>query len=201
MVDQRPVEHQVTSIDPKTRVTPTAPEQGTNTRNDDDDDDDDGSDSDQGEDDTDVERQETFRPHVLPKWIRGSNYVPNIGSTCRDYCARERNFLSWARLSIILAVISAAMLLRFQLGQQTNVPGYQIASEVPLGILFFVASFNCMMTGVIGHFTYDRQMRRRAGFVQSGRPTQIILWSVGLLTMATCILLLSSSNLSADLAS
>ncbi|ORY74286.1 hypothetical protein BCR35DRAFT_306737 [Leucosporidium creatinivorum] len=131
----------------------------------------------------------------LPSGLFGSSLlVENRGSTARDYLARERNWLSWVKLSTTLAVISAAMLLRFQFGEQIKVPGYEVASEIPLGILFSIAAGASLLVGVGGHFSYDQLMRRQAGFVYSGKPTQIVVWSICGLTIAACVLLLVAGD-------
>lgn len=131
--------------------------------------------------------------------------------------ARERNWLTWVRLSVTLSVISAALFLRFQFGATLGkIPKFELEAEMPvrpcsawlfpwplrpltflripsssqLGILFFVAAGACLGVGVVTHFTYDRLMRQRTGFVHSGRGTQIVVWGVCGLTIAACILLL-----------
>ena len=59
-----------------------------------------------------------------------------------------------------------------------------------LGVLFFVAAGASLVVGVGGHFSHDRKMRGHSGFVYSGRGTQLVVWSIGGLTVATCILLI-----------
>lgn len=49
-----------------------------------------------------------------------------------DRVARERNFLSWIKLTIYLVAIFSALLLRFQLGQATNDPRFQLDAETPV---------------------------------------------------------------------
>lgn len=169
---------------------------------------------------------------------RSEDLQPLFARAARDYLARERNWLSWVKLSTTLSVISAAMLLRFQFGEQIKVPGYEVASEIPvsdcvpslshavpsfrrypslssrrssltllsplpsfplsphpqLGILFSIAAGASLLVGVGGHFSYDQLMRRQAGFVYSGKPTQIVVWSICGLTIAACVLLLVAGD-------
>lgn len=46
--------------------------------------------------------------------------------------ARERNFLSWIKLSSTLAVLSAALLIRFQFGSQVQLPEWEEKAQVPV---------------------------------------------------------------------
>lgn len=63
-----------------------------------------------------------------------------------------------------------------------------------LGILFSVAAGASLICGVGGHFSYDQLMRRQAGFIYSGKPTQIVVWCICGLTIAACVLLLVAGD-------
>lgn len=67
-------------------------------------------------------------------------------------------------------------------------------SHLQLGVLFSVAAGASLIVGVGGHFSYDQLMRRQAGFVYSGKPTQIVVWCICGLTIAACVLLLVAGD-------
>ncbi|GAA5916960.1 DUF202 domain-containing protein [Sporobolomyces salmoneus] len=127
-------------------------------------------------------------------WPEGKWYkplrIPNEGSTARDFLARERNFLSWVKLTIYLIAIFAALLLRFQLGQDGRVPHFQHNAETPLGVLFFVASLGTAAIGTSSYFGVTRSYFQRKGFAYAGKIGDVLLVGIGLLTISTCILLL-----------
>ncbi|BGP23205.1 DUF202 domain protein [Rhodotorula toruloides] len=136
-----------------------------------------------------IESQER-RPFSEKLW--GRIIIPNDGSTARDYLARERNFLSWIKLSSTLAVLSAALLIRFQFGSQVQLPDWEEKAQVPLGILFFIA---CMASLVIGTITFYRSQSGYAqlkAFVYAGKFTDLLIVGLGLLTLTACILLLAA---------
>lgn len=59
-----------------------------------------------------------------------------------------------------------------------------------LGALFFIASAASLAVGAGGPMTYDRLMRRRTGFIYSGKTTQFVVWGICGLTISACVLLL-----------
>ena len=131
----------------------------------------------------------------------------------RNVSARERNFLSWIKLTLYLIAIFAALLLRFQLGQTANVPRFQLNAETPvstlsnhrneggaeliirtklsqLGILFFVASLGTVSIGTSSYFGVTKSYFQKKGFAYAGRVGDALMIAIGLLTISTCILLL-----------
>jgi len=65
-----------------------------------------------------------------------------------DRVARERNFLSWIKLTIYLVAIFSALLLRFQLGQATNVPRFQLDAETPVSPSSSQLSYKLTFRGI-----------------------------------------------------
>ncbi|GAA6007002.1 hypothetical protein JCM11491_001473 [Sporobolomyces phaffii] len=122
-------------------------------------------------------------------WPEGGWHRPlviaNEGST-----ARERNFLSWIKLTLYLIAIFAALLLRFQLGQTAPVPHFQLNAETPLGVLFFVASLGAVGIGTSSYFGVTKSYFQKKGFAYAGRVGEALMLAIGLLTICTCILLL-----------
>lgn len=48
--------------------------------------------------------------------------------------------------------------------------------------------------GLTGRSSFQTAMRRREGFIYSGPITQVLVWGIGGLTLAACILLLIADD-------
>ncbi|CEQ42192.1 SPOSA6832_03970 [Sporobolomyces salmonicolor] len=121
-----------------------------------------------------------------PNGVWGSSIlIPNEGST-----ARERTFLSWIKLTIILLAIFSALLIRFQFGQDIRLPQYELDAQVPLGVLFFACAIASLVIGTSGFFNISAAYLQRKGFAYAGKVADAIVLGIGLLTIAACILLL-----------
>ncbi|BGP14352.1 hypothetical protein JCM10213v2_002299 [Rhodosporidiobolus nylandii] len=120
--------------------------------------------------------------------------MPNEGSTARDFLARERNFLSWIKLATTLAIISAALLIRFQFGKEISMPQWEIDAEVPLGCLFFAATLASLAVGTHGFYASASGYLARKAFVYGGIVVDGLVVGIGLLTIAACVLLLAADH-------
>ncbi|SCZ93086.1 BZ3500_MvSof-1268-A1-R1_Chr6-2g08452 [Microbotryum saponariae] len=143
----------------------------------------------------DEEEDEDHRARYLcgvDAYYGGTRLIPNEGSTARDYLARERNFLSWIKLSSVLSIISAAILLHLSLGGVKEVPQFALNAAVPLSILFFIAAFSSLFVGIHDTLSVDDKYRRRTGFVYAGRASTLTTWAICGLALASCIILVIS---------
>ncbi|GAA5881643.1 hypothetical protein JCM1840_004229 [Sporobolomyces johnsonii] len=121
-----------------------------------------------------------------PNGVWGSSVlIPNEGST-----ARERTFLSWIKLTVILLAISSALLIRFQFGQGIQLPQYELDAQVPLGVLFFACAVASLAVGTSGFYSLSAAFFRRKGFAYAGKVADAIVLGIGLVIIAACILLL-----------
>ncbi|GAA6055367.1 hypothetical protein JCM3770_001074 [Rhodotorula araucariae] len=120
----------------------------------------------------------------------GSTLVPNAGSTARDYCARERNFLSMIKLTTTLALVAASLLIRFQFGEQIDMPNFEKHAQTPLGVLFFVACLATLASGTFSFYSVSAGYEHRQAFVYSGRINDVLLVSLTILVFSTCVVLL-----------
>ncbi|BGP54190.1 hypothetical protein JCM8202_001324 [Rhodotorula sphaerocarpa] len=123
----------------------------------------------------------------------GSSLIENNGSTARDYLARERNFLSWTKLTVSLAVISAALLVRFQYGVGA-LPAWEQRAQEPLGILFFIASLGSLASAAATFYRSQSGYARHKAFVYAGRATDVLMFGIAVLTLTTCIILLAADR-------
>ncbi|GAA5934904.1 DUF202 domain-containing protein [Sporobolomyces koalae] len=119
--------------------------------------------------------------------------IANEGSTARDFLARERNFLSWVKVTLYLLVISAALLLRFQLGREGSIPQVELNADTPLGVLFFVAALCTIAIGTSGYFGVTKSYFQKKGFAYAGRIGEAVIAGIGLLIVTTCIILLAAN--------
>ncbi|GAA5859985.1 hypothetical protein JCM8547_003045 [Rhodosporidiobolus lusitaniae] len=161
-------------------------------------------------------------PHTArdtPASIHGTKLILNEGSTARDYLARERNFLSWIKLTATLAIISASLLIRFRFGHgqdEEERPRWEVDAEIPvhpcsssparvaaylqrgrdaqLGILFFAACVASLVIGTHSFYSSHSAYRKRKAFVYAGRAVDALVVGIGLLTVTACVLLLAADG-------
>ncbi|BGP38397.1 hypothetical protein JCM10450v2_002342 [Rhodotorula kratochvilovae] len=131
---------------------------------------------------------EDERAPVQKLW--GSTLVLNVGSTARDYCARERNFLSMVKMTVTLALVAAALLIRFQFGEEIDMPVFEKHAQTPLGILFFVACLATLAVGTFSFYSVSAGYEHRQAFVYSGTINDALLVSLTALVFTTCVVLL-----------
>lgn len=95
-------------------------------------------------------------------------------SSARDFLARERNFFSWLRLSCLLAILSASLILQLQLPDSVHSSSHPrrrhshtpvdwenlpLASKAFAGI-FFVLSLLALATGLADYLSAERQLEK-----------------------------------------
>jgi uncharacterized membrane protein YidH (DUF202 family) len=114
----------------------------------------------------------------------------NVSSDARDHCANERTFLSWLRLSVYMAIVSVAIFVNFHLKKQPTPFERQLSH--PLGIIFWILSLACLVTGLGVYMRTVTKYARRAALVQTGLKTQVIFTMVSLAIIAACALFLGA---------
>ncbi|KAM3508615.1 hypothetical protein MY10362_001074 [Beauveria mimosiformis] len=154
------------------------------------------------------------------RWpILGALLFDNESSDARDHCANERTFLSYLRLSVLMAIVSVAMTLSFHLKHQPTKLERQVAK--PLGAIFWVLA---VLTLTVGIANYIRNVRpvpcntfarlppreadqpwrqigtvnlysKRAAIVQSGWRTQTVLGFLSACIFGTCLVLLVTNTM------
>ena len=94
--------------------------------------------------------------------------IQNHGSTARDYCMLERNFLSHAKLGLLLMLLSSSVLLK------ARIPGPDLPKDHPnhgLGIpLASIETAAALILIGAGCWEYDsgiRDLRARRAFLLS----------------------------------
>ncbi|ATY64087.1 hypothetical protein A9K55_004549 [Cordyceps militaris] len=123
------------------------------------------------------------------RWpILGALLFDNESSDARDHCANERTFLSYLRLSVLMAIVSMAMTLSFHLKQQPTMLEKQIAK--PLGAIFWLLAVLILTVGISNYIRTVNLYSKRAAIVQSGWRTQTVLGFLSACIFGTCIVLL-----------
>ncbi|RPA75453.1 hypothetical protein BJ508DRAFT_230110 [Ascobolus immersus RN42] len=115
----------------------------------------------------------------------------NAGSTARDGCATERNFLSWLRLAIFLDVLGVAVMLSFHFKQEPTEVERRMA--FPLGMIFWVLSFLSILAAAAQYFTNVMGYARQKASLGRGRlvkAIRVVLSLVVVCVFGTCITLL-----------
>lgn len=118
-----------------------------------------------------LDRSSSAHPVLTPPFL-GPLLFPNESSDARDHCANERTFLSWLRLSVYMAVVSAAIMISFHLKSQPTAVERRLA--LPVGLLFWILSVACLGNGLANYIKTVKKYGRRQALVQSGWKTQIV---------------------------
>ncbi|KAG1808662.1 uncharacterized protein BJ212DRAFT_1484914 [Suillus subaureus] len=119
-----------------------------------------------------------------------------VGSTVRDFCMLERNFLSHIKLVLLLLLMFASALLEIRLpgppgtGQSESLGSFSL----PLAILQFIAALLTIAAAFWEYHTgLDDLMKVRAFFVVH-RIHHIIMAAVTFIIVATCIIYVVKSS-------
>jgi hypothetical protein len=100
-----------------------------------------------------------------------STLLENQGSTARDHCMLERNFLSHAKLALLLVLLASSVLLRARLPGPDRPKEHEDHPNYGFGIP--LASIQCAAALVVigaGYWEYESGMRDlhvRRGFLLS----------------------------------
>jgi uncharacterized membrane protein YidH (DUF202 family) len=62
----------------------------------------------------------------------------------------------------------------------------------PLGIIFWILSLTCLVSGFANYSRTVKLYARKAALVQSGWKTQVVFTVVGIVILGSCILFLST---------
>ncbi|PYH49522.1 DUF202 domain-containing protein [Aspergillus saccharolyticus JOP 1030-1] len=135
--------------------------------------------------------QPPTNPHIFlaRPWF-GALLFENVTSDARDHCANERTFLSWLRLAMYLGVVAIAIIISFHF--QTPPTGLERRMALPLGIVFWLLSLTCLVTGFANYIRTVRKYSQQAALVQSGWKTQVMFTVVGTVILASCVLFLAT---------
>lgn len=134
---------------------------------------------------------QTAGPIVLSRPLSGALLFENTTSDARDHCANERTFLSWLRLSIYLSVVSSAVLISFHLTSRPS--KLERAIALPIGIVFWVLSLVCLVSGFSTYVRTVTKYSRKAALVQSGWKTQVVFTIMATVIIGCCVLFLSTN--------
>ncbi|KAM3538374.1 hypothetical protein ARSEF1564_008710 [Beauveria bassiana] len=128
------------------------------------------------------------------RWpILGALLFDNESSDARDHCANERTFLSYLRLSVLMAIVSMAMTLSFHLKHQPSKLERHIAK--PLGAIFWVLAVLTLAVGIANYIRTVNLYSKRAAIVQSGWRTQTVLGFLSACIFGTCLVLLVTNTM------
>ena len=91
--------------------------------------------------------------------------IENHGSTARDYCMLERNYLSHAKLALLLMLISSSVLLRARLDSPSDPKNHW--NGIPLAAVEIISAFVVIGSGLWEYESGMRDMRGRRAFLLS----------------------------------
>ncbi|KAI5801565.1 hypothetical protein DFH27DRAFT_61627 [Peziza echinospora] len=138
-----------------------------------------------------VSQFSTTSPIFTPPFISPLIFE-NTASDARDHCANERNFLSWLRLSVYLAILSIAITMSFHL--QTPPTKLEAKVALPLGLVFWALALLTLATGLGNYLGTIEKYRKKSAVVQAGWKTQTVgffyvsrVWGVCGLIVCVCV--------------
>ena len=152
--------------------------------------------------------EEEKEPHFFSKPYFSSLLFENSTSEARDLDAAERNFLSWVRMAIVLAVSGTAIMINLRFKDYTppsespHLPSTHLAvtnfdemildmakesrSSLILGIVFFVLAIICLFASLI---TYISTVN---GFVKQHIVVTNSLTALGLVVIIAITIIASN---------
>jgi len=132
----------------------------------------------------DTEESEAEPPTML-------RTMENIGSTSRDVCAIERNFLAHCRLGLLLSLLSSSMLLNTRLsGRSDGRESKEFShAQLPLAALYFASSICAILAGWWAYSKALQDFLRRKAFVNF-QIHEFVIGMIAILVSSTCIYLL-----------
>ncbi|KAJ3498578.1 hypothetical protein NMY22_g19590 [Coprinellus aureogranulatus] len=112
--------------------------------------------------------------------------LENTGSTSRDFNMLERNFLSHLKLTLLLTLLSASLLLQARLVPQDQRSTKQW-NRVPLASVEFASAVLCLIAGVCEYWQGYRDLVYARPFWTGVKFHTMFLTPVALAIFATCI--------------
>lgn len=99
--------------------------------------------------------------------------IDNVGSTARDWCMFERNLLSHIKLSLLLSLLSWAVLLHARISDSTQQYNVQSSidpkSSLPLGLVFFISALVSLFSGIWEYVVGIRDLESKRAFLVASR--------------------------------
>ncbi|KAI0272364.1 hypothetical protein BC834DRAFT_966405 [Gloeopeniophorella convolvens] len=124
--------------------------------------------------------------------------VQNYGSTARDYCMLERNFLAHTRLGLLLTLLAASVLLKARLPGPDDPTGHEGHPNhglgVPLASIEVAAALLVIGAGCWEYESGMRDMRVRRAFLLSTGPHLAIMVIISAVIFTTCVVLLTDGR-------
>ncbi|EIM87204.1 uncharacterized protein STEHIDRAFT_120904 [Stereum hirsutum FP-91666 SS1] len=117
-----------------------------------------------------------------------------VGSTARDFCMLERNYLSHIRLALLLVLISAAVLLQTRLSGPDEDSEFRPGKSIALASLEVVAALVVVAGGFWQYDSCLRDMRARRAFLNSTTPHLAVMTVVSAVVFVTCVVLLADDG-------
>ncbi|KAI0251813.1 hypothetical protein BJV78DRAFT_1208958 [Lactifluus subvellereus] len=120
--------------------------------------------------------------------------IENHGSTARDYCMLERNFLSHVKLGLLLILLASSVLLRARLPGPDRPKGHEkhpnCGLGIPLASVEVAAAFIVIGAGCWEYESGIRDMRARRAFLLSTEPHFVMMALIAAMVSTTCVILL-----------
>ncbi|KAI6041251.1 hypothetical protein EDC04DRAFT_2669988 [Pisolithus marmoratus] len=125
-------------------------------------------------------------------------YAEIAGSTVRDFCMLERNYLSHFKLVLLLLLLLCSSLLGTRLPPPSESDGSPDASmsgvRLPLATLLYIAALLTIAAAVWEYHTGVKCLLRVRAFLVGTKIHLSLMAVVSVIAAATCIVYLVSGN-------
>lgn len=125
-------------------------------------------------------------------------YAEITGSTVRDFCMLERNYLSHFKLVLLLLLLLCSSLLGSRLPAPPESDGNSHASmggvRLPVAILLYIAALLTVTAAVWEYHTGVKCLLKVRAFLVGTRVHLFLMSVVSVIAAATCIVYLASEN-------
>ncbi|KIO10820.1 hypothetical protein M404DRAFT_13558 [Pisolithus tinctorius Marx 270] len=124
-------------------------------------------------------------------------YAEIAGSTVRDFCMLERNYLSYFKLVLLLLLLLCSSLLGTRLPAPSESDGGHASMggvRLPIAILLYIAALLTVAAAVWEYHTGVKCLLKVRAFLVGTRIHLSLMSVVSVIAATTCIVYLASEN-------
>ncbi|TFL01965.1 hypothetical protein BDV98DRAFT_566469 [Pterulicium gracile] len=120
--------------------------------------------------------------------------VKNEGSTARDFCMLERNFLAHIKLGVLLALLAFSILLHTRLmeEEEPDVDQNQPKARIAMASLQIAGALASIAAGYYGYHSGSKDLLAMRAFLGNEKPQLTIVTAISGIVLVTCIVVFVS---------
>ncbi|MBW0469459.1 hypothetical protein O181_009174 [Austropuccinia psidii MF-1] len=128
--------------------------------------------------------------------LLSSSRIANEGSTARDHCSQDRNWMQWIRLSCMMMLISVVLKCQVKASKDSDenlnrTPKYLLVKKFETVLAAFCAALSILIPviALIDYLMIQGSMSKKRGFPQSSGFSRAMVISVLVITILLCLIL------------